>query len=194
MRWTRQRRAAERGQGASPAEGRAPCTKGASGGRRSVRPGNAADDDAVRYGPGRRCAPCVSPCAAAQVVWSRSQSGRPPAQSNRTRHGAQETTASGVGSPPGRARSKPTAHRVRNAGRPGAFVVTRSCAFYILHTRLRTHRASGVPRALFRKRVQEILTPRAPWRREIAGVWLFDKAVVPGRERRQAVANLSHSD
>ena len=53
-----------------------------------VRPAAAVDDGAVRYGPGRRCAPFVSPCAAAQVVWSRPKSGRPPASSNRTRPGA----------------------------------------------------------------------------------------------------------
>ena len=138
--------------------------------RNCVRPGTAVDDDAVRCGPGWRCAPFVSPRAAAQVVWSRPQSGRPPASSNRTRPGATgDDGIHGDTSPPGRARSKPTAHRVRNAGRPGAFVVTRSCAFYILHTRLRTHRASGVPRALFRKGVQEIIIPRALRRREIAG-------------------------
>jgi hypothetical protein len=35
-----------------------------------------------------------------------------------------------------------------NAGRSGATVVTNSCAFYTLRTRLRVQRAPGIPRAL----------------------------------------------
>jgi hypothetical protein len=50
---------------------------------------------------------------------------------------------------PGRARRKPL--KPLRAGMPGCSggpVVTNSCAFYTSHTRLRVHRAPGIPRAL----------------------------------------------
>src|SRR5258707_13341335 len=38
-------------------------------------------------------------------------------------------------------------------GDPGATVVTNSCAFYPLRTRLRVHRAPGIPHALFGRKI-----------------------------------------
>ena len=50
----------------------------------------------------------------------------------------------------------------------GAAVVTNSCAFYTLRMRLRTHGASGVPRALFSKRAKRSSQNSGAARREIA--------------------------
>jgi hypothetical protein len=50
----------------------------------------------------------------------------------------------------------------------GAFVVTNSCAFYTLRMRLRTHRASGVPRALSQDRARRFPQTSGAPRREIA--------------------------
>jgi hypothetical protein len=55
---------------------------------------------------------------------------------------------------PGRARNKllkPS--RAGMPGDPGATVVTNSCAFYTLRTRLRVQRAPGIPHALFGRKV-----------------------------------------
>jgi hypothetical protein len=50
---------------------------------------------------------------------------------------------------PGRARNKPlTPSRAGMLGDPGATVVTNACAYYTSRTRLRVHRAPGIPRAL----------------------------------------------
>jgi hypothetical protein len=50
---------------------------------------------------------------------------------------------------PGRARRKPLKpSRAGMPGDPGATVVTNACAHYTLRTRLRVHRAPGIPHAL----------------------------------------------
>jgi hypothetical protein len=49
---------------------------------------------------------------------------------------------------PGRARNKPLNHRAGNAGMFGEPVVTNSCAFFTLRTRLRVRLAPGIPCAL----------------------------------------------
>src|SRR6202043_4184163 len=59
---------------------------------------------------------------------------------------------------PGRARNKLL--KPSRAGMPvdpGATVVTNSCAFYTLRTRLRVQRAPGIPRALFGARTPSFL-------------------------------------
>src|SRR5579863_194174 len=55
---------------------------------------------------------------------------------------------------PGRARHRPLKpFACGNAGSSGGLVVANSCAFYFLHTRLRMRWASGIPHALFGRKV-----------------------------------------
>lgn len=102
---------------------------------------------AVRCGPGRRCAPPASPLRAGPSVWSRrpSLSQRDGAPARRPAAGDKvRTFACAPPNPVGDERKrinrrrgehdasrKP--HRVRNAGRLGAFVATNSCAFRVAH-------------------------------------------------------------
>jgi hypothetical protein len=143
-------------QGASPDTGRSPCTKGASKSGRSVsdlkKP--SADDDAVRCGPGRRFASLTSPLRAgpSRVVLTPAAGAK--GRSNREPTGARKSLVATVTNKTYRRRGEHEAsrknHRVRNAGCNGAFVVTTLvCTNSTSHTRLRTHCASGVPRALF---------------------------------------------
>lgn len=139
VRWTRQRRARREG-------GRGCRGRGAQG---PARPGvcgaagpQAHDDDAVRCGPGRRCAPSASLLRAgpsrAVLTPSLSQRDGVPARRPAAGHKVR-TLSSALLSPDGDERKrinrrrgeheasrKP--HRVRNAGRFGAFVVTDSRA------------------------------------------------------------------
>src|ERR1700722_700742 len=72
---------------------------------------------------------------------------------------------------PGRARNKllkPS--RAGMPGDPGATVVTNSCAFYTLRTRLRVQRAPGIPHALFGRRI--LPNASGASRREIAELYL----------------------
>jgi hypothetical protein len=128
MRWTRQRRAAVLRPGRGPAERRRP-----QGSLRSRQP-----REAGHRGGRRRCAVRTGVemrpiCIALRggpnrVVPTEIRSAADASKSGRCREPA-ETTASRLRPLPGRARSKPTDHRVRNAGRFGAFVVTRLVCF-----------------------------------------------------------------
>ena len=56
-------------------------------------------------------------------------------------------------------------------GDSGVTVVTNSCAFYIMHARLRVHRAPGIPHALY-FRAEDFMHNSGESRRENAEVCL----------------------
>lgn len=134
MRWTRQRRAAVLRPGRGPAEERRP-----QGSLRSRQPREAGHRGgrrrcAVRTGVEMRPIRIASRGGPSRVVPTAIRSAADAPKSGRRREPA-ETTASRLRPLPGRARSKPTDHRVRNAGRPGAFVVNTLVCFLQFCTR-----------------------------------------------------------
>jgi len=95
----------------------------------------------------------ASSCASTEAPMSASTDGNEPKRMNR-RRGEHEASR------------KPTACGTPDVS--GAFVVANSCAFYTLRMRLRTHPASGVPRALFVRRAKRFPQNSGAPRREIA--------------------------
>ena len=144
MRWTRQRRPEVLWSRArAPASARSPA-RGARSGLR-VRASLPVDDDAVRCGPGRRCALLASPLRAgpSRVV------PMPVAGIKATHRRASPTGATTPALTDGdeqkrinRRRGEHEAsrknHRARNADDSGAFVVTTLVRFFTLRMRLRT--------------------------------------------------------
>ena len=189
MRWTRQRRAAVLRPGRGPAEerrpqgslrSRTPREAGHRGGRRrcAVRTGVEMRPIriALRGGPNR-------------VVPTEIRSAADASKSGRRREPA-ETTASRLRPLPGRARSKPTDHRVRNAGRCGAFVVTTLVCFLQLCTRGcgRTWRPAFRAPSFRKEGAGNTHNPGASAPRDRGNMAVI-QTVIPGRRRRQPHAN-----
>ena len=108
MRWTRQRQAGGECPGRRPGARRTPCTKGASGLRRSVRRKPSADEPRCAVRTGVEIRPiCIAFVRRPKSCGPLRNPVRPCQRLTGRRSRTAETTVTAFGCSPGRARSKP---------------------------------------------------------------------------------------
>ena len=148
MRWTRQRRAGTKVAGRKPGGRARALYKGCAQGP-EAREGLSLRQTTLRGAAGAEICPTDTALARRPKSCGPAKSGLLFARLQPQARSTAETTASGFDRCRGEheASRKPTARGTPDVS--GAAVVTNSCAFYTLRMRLRTHGASGVPRALF---------------------------------------------
>ena len=171
MRWTRQRRAGTKVAGRKPGLRACALYKGCVQGPEAREGCSLRRTTALRGAAGMEMHPTDTDFARRPKSCGPAKSGllfaclRPRARSTA------ETTVTAYGRSPGRARSKPEAHCVRNAGCVRCFRGDELVRLFFMRMRLRTHRASGVPRALFPREGDDANQNSGASRREIAKLY-----------------------